>query len=493
MSCERELKLQADATALQRIRDWLHSQSAKAHPARLTESLYFDSPDCRLQKSGISLRIRSDAEHSVQTIKSAERRTAGLFERAEWETGVQGFLPDFAAAISTGLKPFHEHELRASLRPVFSVETHRATFDLPGNSGLKVVLDSGHVIAGELRDEFCEIEIEIGDGNLDQLFTAARQLFRIAPLQLGVETKSGRGYRLLQRPEGIVRAGRLVFSPGISAQDGFRIIARDCLYQFAANLPQTIKGDAEALHQTRVGLRRLRACMSLFSDLIDGRDTTRIKQGLRWVGQLLGCARDIDVLLEEDIHPELRHPLEVERQRGHEGVVSALRSARFSRLTLDTLAWLECGAWTKAKTTSAAVLREKPVGEHAAEELDRRYAKLVKSSRNLAGLSEDERHRVRIRAKKLRYGVEFFAAMFKGDKNARRSHALLSTLKELQTSLGELHDLSVRPQLLLQICAGHSLSPIDAGLALENERRVELLRHAIRVAEEISGTKRFWG
>src|SRR5579872_559902 len=128
MSRERELKLEANATALRQIRLWLHRQGAKAHSVRSTESRYFDSADYRLQNSGISLRIRRHGHRFIQTIKSSERRSAGLFDRAEWEYAVPGFIPDFAAAVTTGFNIFREPEFCRSLKPLFTVETRRARF-----------------------------------------------------------------------------------------------------------------------------------------------------------------------------------------------------------------------------------------------------------------------------------------------------------------------------------------------------------------------------
>ena len=62
-------------------------------------------------------------------------------------------------------------------------------------------------------------------------------------------------------------------------------------------------------------------------------------------------------------------------------------------------------------------------------------------------MSAAERHRLRIRGKKLRYAVEFFADVFPGKKNAKRRNAALSALKELQDALGALNDIATREKL----------------------------------------------
>ena len=54
----------------------------------------------------------------------------------------------------------------------------------------------------------------------------------------------------------------------------------------------------------RVGLRRLRAAMSLFKELIEEPDLEHIKSDLKWLTEQLGAiARDLDVFLKEGVKP----------------------------------------------------------------------------------------------------------------------------------------------------------------------------------------------
>ena len=53
--------------------------------------------------------------------------------------------------------------------------------------------------------------------------------------------------------------------------------------QVIDNEPARIKGDAEGVHQIRVGLRRLRAAMSLFAALLHDPQTVTIKSELKWL------------------------------------------------------------------------------------------------------------------------------------------------------------------------------------------------------------------
>jgi CHAD domain-containing protein len=79
-------------------------------------------------------------------------------------------------------------------------------------------------------------------------------------------------------------------------RDAFKMIGLACLKQVVDNLPALIKGDPEGVHQMRVGLRRLRAAMSLFPGLVRVPQTAGIKAELKWLTGELGPAREFEVL-----------------------------------------------------------------------------------------------------------------------------------------------------------------------------------------------------
>ena len=57
------------------------------------------------------------------------------------------------------------------------------------------------------------------------------------------------------------RATPIHIAPDMPAGEAFRPIALTCVRQIAANEPAVSAGKAEALHQMRIGLRRLRAAI----------------------------------------------------------------------------------------------------------------------------------------------------------------------------------------------------------------------------------------
>ena len=127
-----------------------------------------------------------------------------------------------------------------------------------------------------------------------ELFKIARAINNIVPAQLDVKSKSERGYDLIEKtPVGAEKACDPELSAGMTTGRAFTLIGRACLRQLVANEPAVKSRDAEAVHQMRVALRRLRAAISLFSDVVSDDRINMIKTELRWLAQELGPARDL--------------------------------------------------------------------------------------------------------------------------------------------------------------------------------------------------------
>jgi triphosphatase len=89
----------------------------------------------------------------------------------------------------------------------------------------------------------------------------------------------------------------------MTAGQAFQVIGFSCLHHFATNQDAGAHSDPEGVHQIRVGLRRLRAAMSLLKELIEEPDLEHIKSDLKWLTEQLGAARDLDVFLKEGVKP----------------------------------------------------------------------------------------------------------------------------------------------------------------------------------------------
>src|ERR1700736_1120276 len=456
---EIEIKLEFPSrkTALLRDMALLRRTDGLVRREKLT-SVYFDTPGLELRKKGLTLRVRHNGSRAVQTIKAEGN---SLFERGEWETEIDGDFPDLMAARSTPLEKLMSKKLRKRLRPVFETRVQRTTYPLKTKSyDIALTLDRGEIDTGRNTTPIHEAELELQRGDSEALFKVARTFSRQVSAELAVKSKSQRGYELLSGDDSAVsKADAVQLAADMPASAAFQLIASGCLKQVIANKTAILAEDAEGIHQMRIGLRRMRAAISLFSGILPDVEAGEIKTELKWLTAELAPAREFDVFLTRVVGPlkrnhtllagmqGLSHDLAKQREAAVERALAAVNSGRFRELVLNVASWLEAGDWRKPRAMSLRVRSNEPIETVAIEQLARRQKKLLKRGRLLRKLSPPKRHKLRIQAKKLRYASEFFETVFVGKKAAKRRKAFLSALKGMQDCLGDMNDISVHESL----------------------------------------------
>ncbi len=516
---EIELKLEVDPRDVARIKRHLSRLSDATPAARTLVSFYFDTARWKLREHRLSLRVRRIGREYLQTIKGDGGPATGLYDRAEWEQAICGPQPDLSWTTQTPLGPLLHGTPAASLRPVFETRIRRTTYRLARSGAvIAATLDQGSIRAGARHCRLCELELELSRGAPLALFRVARALGDVAPLHLSIKSKADRGYELLREKDAAPGPGSTRASPTAAAGGAFQTIARGCLRQVIASEKLVLARDGEALHRMRTALRRLRTAISVFSGVLDDREAARIMAELRWMGRELGPARDVDVFIADVVRPlraRRAHDRVVsricrnfERRRGllYGQIAKSLQSVRFRHLELDLARWIEAGQWVTSPSGSASRRRDRPVTLLAAEALARRRKKLRRAGRRLTELSLRDRHKLRIRTKKLRYVIEFFSDLFPGNRRAKRCRAILSTLKDLQDSLGALNDLARREVLSFDrawatgLRAGSSTGPDAApkafearvAFAVQGTRVAQLLHEAKRAFKRFCSARPFW-
>ena len=160
----------------------------------------------------------------------------------------------------------------------------RTTYPLSnGTSEIALTLDKGKIATGRNSRPLCEIELELKRGDEADLFKVARELTQALPAQVALKSKSERGYEMLAgHDDAPVKAVAVDLSPRAATRDGFKAIASACLKQMIGNEPALLAGDPEGVHQMRVGLRRLRAVISLFAAILQDPQTAALKDELNW-------------------------------------------------------------------------------------------------------------------------------------------------------------------------------------------------------------------
>jgi inorganic triphosphatase YgiF len=299
---EVELKLDVPAHSLPLLTASSLLKGASKSRAKLVNlvSVYFDTDKLKLRQKGLSLRVRRIGRHHVQTIKQENSGDVALFARGQWEHNVHGKQPDLDAARGTALAPLLNKSLRRTLKPMFETHVNRKIFQIrTGESEIELSIDKGKIEAGPKSLPLCEVELELKRGQAADLFKLAKVLAHEAPVQLAVKSKADRGYALLTAEKATpVKAMPVAIAAESKVQDAFQIIARAGLHQLAANQSLMIAGDADALHQMRVALRRLRTAISLFSDMLTDPQTEALKSELKWITAELGAAREFEVLMK---------------------------------------------------------------------------------------------------------------------------------------------------------------------------------------------------
>ncbi|MBB2960871.1 CYTH and CHAD domain-containing protein [Methylobacterium sp. R2-1] len=506
---EIELKLECEPSDIASLQDHPLLRDAAVQGEAELASVYFDTSDRQLLAAKFGLRVRESGGRFVQTLKA---EGDGLFDRPEWEHPVERSEPDRAVLADT---PFARHvDAGAALEPLFITRVTRRTYLIEqGESRIEVALDTGRIEAPAAGDRIlpiCEVELELKDGTASDLFALAQAVANLVPVRLGVRSKAERGYALATgKLEKVRKAEPVPLREDMSAADAFRAVAHACLRQMRINEDILLKGrDVDALHQMRVAIRRLRSAFSLFGDLVDDPLGVRIRTELKEVTEPLGRARNLDVFLatilpaERERHPDetgllgLERQLEDERSKAYRDIAALLGSDAWRMLLLDLVGWINAGPWLRDKSPGRAALREEPARVFAARELDRRRRQVKRRGRHLDELDPEERHRVRIAAKKLRYGAEFFAALFPGKKAAKRHSAFGKALSDLQDHLGALNDIATGDELMRDLTAesvGASTLFAAGMTAADIEARTRtLLEAAAEAHEELVDTKPFW-
>ena len=508
---EIEIKLELPSARPLRIAELpAVRQASRTVRSEQLVSVYFDTDRLKLAHHGATLRVRRVGRQHVQTIKTGN----GLFERGEWEAPVASDHPDLKAARRTPIKSLLTKKAREQLHAVFETRVRRRTYLLRTKAAdIALAIDRGEIDTGKSKLPLYEMELELKRGDRAELFELARTLARLTSAELAVKSKSERGYELIEGTvDGVARAEGLKVPKQASAADAFRLIAGSCLKQIVANKPAVLAGKADGIHQMRVGLRRLRAALSLFREILPAGSSLHIKDELKWLTDELGPARELEVLLSNVVTPlakrggkvagiaTLSRELQRDRRLARQRAADAVNSSRFRDLMLDLAGWIEIGAWAHNDPLLAERANES-IATCARLELERRWKEVRKRGRALATLEVQRRHKLRIQAKKLRYAAEFFASVFSGKEDGKRHKAFVQTLHELQDRLGELNDIAVhenRSTAVAEASAARAKAQphraFAAGLVVGHEeaRQQTVLQAAEQAYDRFRKVKPFW-
>lgn len=469
---EIELKLAMDADTLQRLPRTALLRSLKYGRPVLKKlaSTYYDTPSLILRRHGMALRVRHDGARYIQTLKAplldhkgAVRADGGLQHLREFETELPSPEPDTGLIADPAIQAFlGDNGIAQELEPIFATDIDRQTVPLQfADSRVELALDTGRIAANGSELPIAEAELELKSGRSDHLYELAMMLHRKTPFRLEKDSKAVRGYNLysetVPKPH---KASKPSLSADMTVAEAFERQARACLWQMRMNEAAVLDGrDPEGVHQMRVGVRRLRALLTVFGSVFNAEAYDFLRAELRWMQRQLGPARDWDVFLEETYAPlrerlpsadslaRLESQAQELRGEAYRAAKQAVHADRYTAILLRLQLWLDNGGWRIGAGVGEVDPAAQSVVPFAKAELEKRAKKLRKLGRKYDKLSEPELHDMRIRGKKLRYASEFFAGLFK----KKSTKAYLDALEEIQDRLGAINDAATGQELLDQL------------------------------------------
>ncbi len=514
MDREIELKLEGDTAALARLarlrtRTGLTRTKASAKTLR---SVYFDTDDFALMAHGFALRVRHAGRSRIQTLKTPRRNGGPLSDRGEWEhvlaTGKD--KPDI-----NHLPPALRSQLvrlagTGDIAPRFASVIRRSTSSLYTDDGgeIELVIDQGAIEAGDSALPVNEIELELKRGTRADLYRVALQLADIAPLHIGIRSKSERGRALARGEKALAaRAPALHVTRGATVEDAYAIVLNHCLAHLLSNQAAALDGGApEALHQMRVALRRLRSALLVFGRVIEGDAEDDFMREAKWLTRAIGQARDYDVFVASTLatmagdgatNAKPDKPMQAlarlatkRRDEAWADARAAMAGPRTTRFILRLALYLEIRGWRTHASSSRLEAMEKPVTKFAADALDRRLKSVTKLARDIDTLDVSDRHELRKRLKKLRYTASFFTGLYAAD----RTKSYLRRLVDLQNVFGSLNDLETAQGIVNEL-GGHGRRFVAPGTLLMGGYEAQAARdwrNAIKMWSAFRTEPLFW-
>lgn len=413
------------------------------------QSIVLDTPDYAIARAGLQFGIK--------------RRLVG--NRGGWKR----FAEDLSVATPRSARGLLKKNLHQAdvIEAMAQIATRRRFWLLRfGECRADITLDQLTARVNDKEIEVASVTFASPAASTDffNFVTAAVDPDR---LRLSAESDPQRIYRLAGvLPTPYVLAFAPILHPRMDAATAFRATAAACFDQFLMNEAAfRATGDHEAVHQCRVALRRLSACLKFYRSFVEGADLDLLLDEFRDIRNHLRAARDLDVFIAdilvpavgEDPAPDakaLLQEIEKRRDQAHAELTTLLKHPHAAVLFLRFALWLRDGDWCRADDEKSRKHRMMPIAKYAERKFAGLNGKFAVACAELSDVAPEERHRTRIRAKNMRYDAEFLESLTRDKTAEKRLRSFLKALKEMQTVLGDWNDLLTARDLLLAFDAG---------------------------------------
>ncbi|MEO1785301.1 CYTH and CHAD domain-containing protein [Thermodesulfobium sp. 4217-1] len=407
-------------------------------------SIYYDTAENIFLNSGISLRTRLEDGEWTQTIKVAGNSNGGFSRRKEYNVSIQDGKPDLTVLKDSSLKNFFKDtKSKFELTPMFETVFERsvALYTYSDKSVLELAVDRGKIISGDKTEDFCEVEIELKEGNISSILKLAEDLSKSISFLLEPKSKYYRGILLANlEPKYEIQKER---DPDVIAEEGLQNELTEKLQNLILYHNRFVENpeNFDNLHNFRVSLRKIRTILKFGKPLIEKDDLNHWLEQFDQITELTNPLRETDVLIEDwrsflaitkrdDLKNSiLTKKLLEERQLKLDLIYPYFSEGKFTNIFLGLWYWLLEGAFL---IDDSATLRLK---KFAKDRLNIWFRKTLKKLKKTDFNNERDLHKLRIATKDLRYSLEVFSFALKSD-----TKDMISKLKKIQDILGYIHD-----------------------------------------------------
>jgi inorganic triphosphatase YgiF len=342
MQKETEIKLRVSRETLAALREHplLKKRNKSGWERRELMNQYFDTPERDLAQAKVALRLRKDGDEVIQTLKTRGQSVAGLSERNEYDWKLPKAKLD-VKKLDGECWPESLAELdKKTLKPIFTTDFVRERAEIAWGRGkskvvIEAALDLGHVVVGKQKEEICELELELREGEPAALLELAAELAATLALMPCDISKAERGYRLYDANSYSLSLPAPELTAETQLDDAFAALSWHLLGSSQRLAEQyRFNGHWRLLLDWVENLAEMRALLSSLGQAAPRQSTHDLRVAL-------------DALLE-DWRPLVQAGIEDEdvRKAAPEQFLEELEDPRWGSFSLNTSRWLLARTWT---------------------------------------------------------------------------------------------------------------------------------------------------
>ncbi|HUV15474.1 MAG TPA: CHAD domain-containing protein [Pelolinea sp.] len=216
-----------------------------------------------------------------------------------------------------------------------------------------------------------------------------------------------------------------------------------------AALKITRRKNIEDIHDLRVASRRIRTCLTIFSEFFPAKKLKGWSKEFKDITKTYGSVRDLDVQIDlvdriysssED--PKLRSGLRrIKLRLKQRRQKKQAETTEITQSILSSPSLIEMSSWCEAAINYDEPLAEKPLDliQLGYKNIQSRLDEFLFFEVFIFDpLKIEELHQMRIAAKRLRYSLEIFSTLYEG-----KTDFALDIARQTQQYIGEIHDADV--------------------------------------------------